>query len=66
MTETKRGRPVGTQRAREPGSTVSTWVPASYHARLVTLARERDIKVSALVRQLLTWRPPDKPRDPSA
>jgi hypothetical protein len=55
---------VGTTRASEQGSTVSTWVPASYHERLVTLARDRNVKVSALVRELLTLRPPVKPREP--
>jgi hypothetical protein len=68
MTDPKRpaarGRPVGTTRAHEPGSTVSTWVPTSYHERLVTLARERNVRVSALIRELLTLRVPTKPREP--
>jgi hypothetical protein len=57
-----RGRPVGSTRASEQGSTVTTWVPASYHDRLVTLANERNVKVSALVRQLLIL-PVVKPRE---
>lgn len=53
-----RGRPIGSTRASEHGSTVSTCVPASYHERLVRIAQERDMKVSALVRQLLIVRVP--------
>jgi hypothetical protein len=37
----------------EKGSSVSTWLPASQHDRLIRLANERDQSVSALVRQLL-------------
>jgi len=48
-----RGRP----RVEEPHSSVSTWVPASYHDRLVQLAKHQtDGNVSALVRQLLILR----------
>lgn len=47
-----RGRP----RVAEPRSTVSTWLPASYHDRLIRMANQQDVKVSALVRQLLVLR----------
>jgi hypothetical protein len=51
--ETKpRGRP----RVEEPGSSVSTWLPASYHDRLIHMANQREVKVSALVRTLLIMR----------
>lgn len=50
-------RPRGRPRAIEPGSTVSVWLPASYHDRLIQLAALREDKsVSALVRQLLILR----------
>lgn len=45
----KRGRP----RVSEPRSSVSTWVPASYHDRLIEMANQRDVSVSMLVRSML-------------
>jgi hypothetical protein len=45
----KRGRP----RVSEPRSSVSTWVPASYHDRLIEMASAKDISVSMLVRSML-------------
>lgn len=50
----RRGRP----RVSERGSTVSTWLPTSYHDRLVRIAEAQDVKVSALVRSLLILRLP--------
>ncbi len=38
----KGGRP----RAAEPGSTVSIWIPASYHDRWIRLAKLYDVSVS--------------------
>lgn len=49
-----RGRP----RVDEPRSTVCTWVPASYHDRLVRVAKARETSVSQLVRSLLILRLP--------
>lgn len=49
-------RPRGRPRASEPGSTVSVWLPASYHDRLVKMAANMDESVSTLVRSLLTLR----------
>ncbi len=49
-----RGRP----KATEPGSSVSTWLPASYHDRLIRIAQAKDVKVSALVREMLTLKLP--------
>jgi hypothetical protein len=46
-------RPRGRPRVDEPRSTVSTWVPASYHDRLVKMANRQDVSVSMLVRSLL-------------
>lgn len=48
----QRGRP----RVEEPRSSVSTWLPASYHDRLIEMAKQRDQSVSSLVRYLLTLR----------
>jgi len=45
----RRGRP----RVTESRSSVSTWVPASYHDRLIKLAERNDRSVSAVVRSLL-------------
>jgi hypothetical protein len=45
----RRGRP----RVEEPRSSVSTWVPASYHDRLIKMAEQKDVSVSMLVRSLL-------------
>lgn len=50
----RRGRP----QSSEPGSTISVWVPASAHDRIVRLAAKRDQSVSAVVRQLLILRLP--------
>lgn len=46
----RRGRP----RVAEPRSTLSTWVWAKHHDRLVQLAAKKEISVSALVRDILT------------
>lgn len=56
--ETRGGaRPgAGRRPVDEPRSTVSTWLPASYHDRLIRMANQQDVKVSALVRQLLVLR----------
>ena len=45
----RRGRP----RVSEPRSSVSTWVPASYHDRLIEMANQKDVSVSMLVRSML-------------
>jgi len=49
-----RGRP----RVTEPRTSVSTWLPAQYHDRLIQLANLRDESVSATVRRLLILRLP--------
>lgn len=48
----RRGRP----RSAEPKSSVSTWIPARDHDRLIRMASERDQSVSETVRRLLQWR----------
>ena len=47
-------RPPGRPPLDEKGSSVSTWLSAREHDRLIRLANEREQTVSALVRQLLT------------
>ena len=47
--ERRRGRP----RASEPGSSVSTWIPAKDHDRLIELSNRCGQKVSETVRQIL-------------
>lgn len=56
----KRGRP----QVQERRSSVSTWVPASVHDKLIELASAREISVSELVRQaiVITIQPPSKQR----
>lgn len=49
LTPRRRGRP----RAPEPGSTISAWIPAKYHDRLIRIANEKDISVSAVVRTVI-------------
>lgn len=48
----QRGRP----RVEEPRSTVSTWLPAHAHDRLIRLAKREEQSISATIRQLLILR----------
>lgn len=52
MDRRKGGRP----RSDEPKTSVSTWIPAREHDRLIRLANQRDQSVSQTVRQLLLQR----------
>lgn len=45
----KAGRP----RVAEPRTSVCTWIAASEHDRLIALAKERDVSLSAFVRIVL-------------
>ena len=47
-----RGRP----RSDEPGSSVSAWLRAGDHDRLIALAKQEQKTISALVRELVTRR----------
>jgi hypothetical protein len=49
----KAGRPP----AREPGSRVTAWIPASEHDRLIRDATRRNESISGFVRRILTTRP---------
>jgi hypothetical protein len=49
---THQGRP----RNAEPSSSVSTWLPAREHDKLIRLAQHEDVSISALVRRLLNLR----------
>lgn len=48
----KPGRP----KADEPSTSVSTWIPAREHDRLIRLAQRKEQSVSETVRQLLRQR----------
>lgn len=47
--ERRRGRP----RVLETSAAVTTWLPAKEHDRLIRIANEHEISVSALVRRVL-------------
>lgn len=47
------GKP-GRPHVREPGSSVTTWLPQTDHDHLIQLAQRHDLSVSALMRQLIT------------
>jgi WhiB family redox-sensing transcriptional regulator len=51
-----RKRPRGRPRVDEPGSTITVYVKASDHDRLIRLAEQHEQSVSALVRTLLSLR----------
>jgi hypothetical protein len=51
-------RPRGRPRNLEQKSTVSVWLPAKAHDRLIRLAKEQEQSISATVRQLLSLRMP--------
>lgn len=46
-------RPRGRPRVEEPRASVSTWLPASYHDRLIKMANNRNESVSSLVKSML-------------
>ena len=48
----KRG---GRPRADTPGASVSTWMPVTYHDRLVKMADARGLSVSRLVKQMIVF-----------
>lgn len=50
--EVHRGRP----RNAEPSSSVSTWLPAGAHDKLIRLANREETSISALVRRLVLVR----------
>lgn len=47
------GRPVGSTRVQEPSSSVSVWLPASAHDRLIALAKREEQSISKTICQLL-------------
>lgn len=46
----------GRPKHEEPGSSVSTWLRASDHDRLIQIAKARDQSVSSLLRQFVRAR----------
>lgn len=49
----ERGRPVGTTKIAEPRATVSSWLPASLHDKLLKHCSQNGESVSETIRQLL-------------
>jgi hypothetical protein len=49
-------RPRGRPKLTEPRSTVSVWLPAKAHDRLIQLAKQQEQSISATVRELLRLR----------
>jgi predicted HicB family RNase H-like nuclease len=43
----------GRPRAKEPRTSVSAWIPASEHDRLIELAKAKEMSLSAFVRKVL-------------
>jgi hypothetical protein len=56
MSERPDRRKPGRPRANEPRTSVSTWIPAGEHDRLIQLANQREQTVSQTVRQILRER----------
>lgn len=56
MTSHPERRRPGRPRSEEPKTSVSTWIPAREHDRLIRLANQREQSVSETVRQLLRQR----------
>lgn len=48
----------GRPRVIEPRASVSVWLPASTHDRLIQLAQKQDQSISATIRQILKTRLP--------
>ncbi len=44
---------VGRPKGSEPGSNVSTWLPGSYHDRLIQIAKTRRTTVSNVVKSIV-------------
>ncbi len=49
-------RPRGRPRLDEPRASVSVWLPANAHDRLIRLAQRQEQSISATIRQLLILR----------
>lgn len=47
------GRPPGSTRVEEPRASVSVWLPASAHDRLIELAKKEEQSISKTIRELL-------------
>jgi predicted HicB family RNase H-like nuclease len=53
--EPQRTKHIGRPRSPEPQSTVCSWVPAKLHDRLIRAANQREISVSAYVRNVIIF-----------
>jgi predicted HicB family RNase H-like nuclease len=56
MSDQPERRKPGRPRADEPRTSVSSWIPARDHDRLIRLANQREVSVSTLVSQMLSAR----------
>ena len=61
MTFQRRGRPF----VSEARSSVSTWIPARYHDRLIRIAQRNEVSVSAVVRGAIVLLLKDESSGPS-
>ena len=52
------GRPPGSTKVLESSTSVSVWLPASCHDRLIALAKREEQSLSKTIRQLLTLKLP--------
>jgi hypothetical protein len=52
------GRPLGSTRVGEPRTSVSVWLPASAHDRLIKLAAKEEQSISKTIRDLLKLQGP--------
>jgi hypothetical protein len=58
MADTKEPRQRGRPKVDEPRASVSTWLPASEHDRLIKLAQKHEQSISSMVRSLLMLKLP--------
>jgi len=45
--------PIGRPRNPQPSNSVSTWLPANAHDKLIQMAKQQETSISSLVRSLL-------------
>jgi hypothetical protein len=63
--EPPRTKSLGRPRSPEPQSTVCSWVPATLHDRLIRAANQREISVSAYVRNVIIFALKDESSGPA-
>jgi len=58
VTKRPPGRPLGSTKVTAPSASVSVWLPAADHDRLIALAKKEEQSISKTVRQLLNLKLP--------